>query len=144
MMCVCINATTSRGFYIIAFSTRTECWNEKQVMSTFLLFSSVLGYLVMFRLEELGMDQFKKLIGSQPPTKTLKVYTCLFELHVFVNVTIIKFLRFLFNESNLMGWIENEVNGSLLIHIALYKMPTHSGAGCMIKDMFTPQSSPLC
>ena len=39
---------------------------------------------------------------------------------MFVNVTIIKFLRFLFNESNLMGWIENEVNGSLLIHIALY------------------------
>ena len=35
--------------------------------------SPVLSYLAMFRLEELGMDRFKYLVGSQPPVKMLKV-----------------------------------------------------------------------
>lgn len=50
----------------------------------------VLSYLIMFRLEELGMNNFKKLMNSQHAGK------------------MYKFLKFVFDENNLYGWIKDE------------------------------------
>ncbi|XP_064382456.1 cilia- and flagella-associated protein 99-like isoform X1 [Halichondria panicea] len=51
---------------------------------------SVIVYLVMFRLEELGMGHLKKLLNTQHTGK----------MH--------KLLQFFFNDTNLKGWIKQE------------------------------------
>ena len=40
----------------------------------YLFYFSVLSYLIMFRLEELGMNNFKKLVNSQHTGKMYKVH----------------------------------------------------------------------
>jgi hypothetical protein len=50
----------------------------------------VIGYLVMFRMEELGMSHFRRFVMSQDALK----------MH--------RFLSFTFDEVNLKTWIQNE------------------------------------
>lgn len=69
-MCVCVNDDmTNSVFYQQAFIDIFYSENASRVLRVDITLYTVLAYLAVFRLEELGVSKFKEICADQEPTK---------------------------------------------------------------------------
>ena len=70
---------------------------------------TVVCYLLLFRLSEMGMVVWRRLIHSLNIAKMHKVQTCAVLTSHLTSSSSLQFLSFTLRDDNLNGWIRSEV-----------------------------------